>query len=139
MKQKLNKSRTTWLAPEMKPYDNRSPMDILTGLDIRHRVPEEESNVVSSRLGDDEALLRAHMPIVDLDYPHEYVPSSTPGHAHLYLNVEIGRARWICLMLGLWIGGVVSRNYMLWSFRRMANYARQPWVSKADERRIEEF
>lgn len=135
MKKVRISERSTWFAPGMRPYDNRSPLAIFTDPDARYLVPVEQSNVVGSRCADTAGKTRRrHLPIVDLDYPHVYRESSTPGHAHLLLDVEISQWRWVLLMLGLWVGGVVSRNYMLWSFRRMCNYGRQPWQHKQDER-----
>lgn len=32
---------------------------------------------------------RTHLPIFDLDVPHRLVPSRTPGHSHLYVDVEV--------------------------------------------------
>lgn len=75
-----------------------------------------------------------HLPIIDLDFPHQYVPSTTPGHGHLLLNVPISPLRWTLLMLGLYAGGVIELGFLVWSLRRGANFARLPGVKKtADE------
>lgn len=73
---------------------------------------------------------RRHLPILDLDAPHRYVPSSTPGHAHLYLDVEISNARWLVLMFGLYASGVIERGFFWWSMRRGQNFARKSGVLK---------
>jgi hypothetical protein len=65
-----------------------------------------------------------HMPILDLDFPHSYVPSSTRGHAHLYLNVAIRPWRWRVLQVALWIAKVQEPGYSVWSLRRGANFVR---------------
>jgi hypothetical protein len=44
-------------------------------------VAPREGNLVSSMVQPG-----FHRPVLDLDIPHMYVPSSTPGHGHLYLN-----------------------------------------------------
>lgn len=85
-------------------------------------------NLVSSRVYDG-----THLPIVDLDFPHEYVPSSTPGHAHLYLDVPVQPWRWRALMVGLYLGGVIEWGYLLWSLRRGANFVRAPHIVKPTE------
>lgn len=71
------------------------------------RLPTEvDANVVSSHWDEDK-----HLPILDLDFDHLYVPSTTPGHAHLYLNVPIRRWRLFVLLWGLYVGGVIwGRN-----------------------------
>jgi hypothetical protein len=71
-----------------------------------------------------------HLPLIDLDFPHQYLPSSTPGHGHLYLDREISWFRWVVLMIGLYSGGVVEKGYFWWSLRRGQNYLRKPGVLK---------
>lgn len=88
----------------------------------------EEANLYGSKLADGR-----HAPIIDLDFPHRYVPSSTEGHAHLYLDVPVSRWRWIVLMWGLYMGGVIQKGYFWWSIRRGANFARTPWAKKGDD------
>lgn len=83
------------------------------------------ANLVSSR-----ALCGKQMPIIDLDGPHEYVASSTQGHGHLYLDHEISDGRWVVLMIGLWVGGVIETGNFMWSLRRGANFVRPEGVSK---------
>jgi len=87
--------------------------------------PVEENNLVSSRTQDGK-----HAPIIDLDFPHRYVQSSTPGHAHLYLNVEVSWWRWALLQLALWLAGVQELGYSWWSLRRGANCVRPPGEQK---------
>lgn len=44
------------------------------------------ANLVSSRAYKDEEGTVWHKPILDLDLPSKYIPSSTPGHGHLYID-----------------------------------------------------
>jgi len=51
------------------------------------RVPVEkveDANLVSSRMENGN-----HAPAIDLDFPIHAIPSSTPGHHHLYLEKEM--------------------------------------------------
>lgn len=73
-----------------------------------------------------------HAPVVDLDVPAYLVPSSRPGHSHLYIDVEMSRKRWMILMLGFWLSGVVEFGYIAWSLRRGQNHVRVPWAKKGD-------
>lgn len=65
-----------------------------------------------------------HKPVLDLDFPHTYVASSTPGHGHLYLDVEISRFRWFVLMCALRFAKVIEMGFFVWSLRRGANFLR---------------
>jgi hypothetical protein len=85
------------------------------------------ANLISSKTRSD-----TQRPIIDLDFPHTYVPSNTPGHAHLYLNKEISQWRWFILMVGLYIGGVVDKGGFWWTLRRRSNFVRLPGVLKDD-------
>jgi hypothetical protein len=49
-------------------------------------VPEQDANIVTSEL---TAPGNWHAPVLDLDIPHRYVPSSTEGHGHLYLDIAV--------------------------------------------------
>jgi hypothetical protein len=86
---------------------------------------QHDANVVSSNLTEG-----GHMAIIDLDFPHEYVQSTTTGHAHLYLNVRIPWWRWFALNLGLYLGGAIEKGYFVWSLRRGGNFVRRPGVVK---------
>lgn len=74
---------------------------------------------------------KQHLPIIDLDYSHRYIPSSTPGHGHLYLNRPISRWRWYALMIGLRIGRVIEPGNFWWSLRRGENCTRSEPLMKA--------
>lgn len=72
------------------------------------------------------------LPILDLDYPHRYVPSATDGHAHLFLDVPIRRRQWVVLMAALRYARVIEPGYFVWSLRRGQNFVRVR--SQPDER-----
>jgi hypothetical protein len=83
------------------------------------------ANLVSSRDMDGR-----QWPVLDLDVPHRYVPSSTSGHAHLYIDVPTSTWRWALLMLALRLAGVHELGYTAWSLRRGASFVRPPGVRK---------
>lgn len=96
--------------------------------DDRHRVEKRSNaNLVSSVTREG-----MQVPIIDLDYPHAYIPSASPGHGHLYLNVPISRWRWWVLMIGLRVGGVIEKGFFVWSLRRGGNFTRLPGAVKSD-------
>lgn len=55
-------------------------------------VSMNEANLISSRIKDKVSLWTGqpkHKVFLDLDIRHHYVPSSTPGHGHLYIDVDL--------------------------------------------------
>ena len=71
-----------------------------------------------------------HKTIIDLDFNHRYVKSTTGEHAHLYLNIPISKFRWFVLQCALRYARVVEPGFFLWSIRRGQNFARLPGVEK---------
>lgn len=93
--------------------------------DGRRVTSHVEANCVSSLLEDGN-----HAPILDLDISHEYVPSSTPGHAHLYLNVSMSWRKYRRLLKALRRAGILEDGYVKSALRRGHNEARLPHIRK---------
>ncbi len=95
----------------------------------RHRSTAFElPNLISSR-----TTRGTHLPILDLDFKHTAVRSSTEGHTHLYLDREISTWRWVALMIGLRLGHVIEPGFFIWSLRRGQNFVRLPGVPKPEQ------
>lgn len=92
-------------------------------------VPREQANVVSS-IGTDGL----HYPVLDLDIPAYLVPSSTPGHSHLYLNIGIDADTYFELLQVLFKAGILENGYVSASERRDFTSVRLPWVKKGEGR-----
>lgn len=123
------KGRRTWRVNHLDIVDEPMALSMLKYRQYEDRHPADmEANVVSSHWAKGE-----HLPIIDLDFPHEYVPSTTPGHAHLYLNRPIKRWRMVILLWGLYVGGVIEKGYFLWSLRRGGTFVRRVGVRKTRE------
>lgn len=77
---------------------------------------------------------RLHQVVLDIDIPAELVPSSTPGHAHLYIDVPGGvqEETYFRLLDALADAGVIERNYAEVSKKRGHTDLRLPWVQKED-------
>lgn len=91
-------------------------------------VPTEmlsEANLVSSLLPN-----KMHAPVIDLDGPHNLVPSSTPGHGHLYLDTPMTWRRYKTLLRALWKAGVIEEGFYRNSVRRGFSSVRPPGVYK---------
>jgi hypothetical protein len=93
----------------------------------RQPAPLAESNVISSRIGGTSR----HRIMLDLDIPATLIPSSTPGHSHLY--IETAPIRWPDyhrLLEALAACGVIEHGYAGASIDREATMLRLPWIRK---------
>lgn len=98
----------------------------------RHEVESAvDANVVSSeRIGFGG---QYHAVLLDLDVPAFLVPSSTPGHSHLYIDVTIGQEQYFSLLKALADAGVIEPGYAGASIEKGATFLRLPWVKKGQE------
>jgi hypothetical protein len=75
---------------------------------------ERPANLVSSLCEDG-----LHRPAIDIDVPCRYVPSSTPGHGHLYFDeTALTWEQYEALLQALVTAGIVEPNYLEHSRRR---------------------
>ena len=72
-----------------------------------------------------------HAPALDIDVPAYLVPSSTPGHSHLYIDVPMTWEQYVRLMEVLASVGVVETGYVNASVLRGASMLRRPGVTKS--------
>jgi hypothetical protein len=71
-----------------------------------------------------------HMPVIDLDVPCSLVESGTPGHYHLYIDVEMTQGQLFGLLSALALAGVVEDGYVIASQKRGYSAVRVPWKPK---------
>lgn len=96
------------------------------GPELRERtVWLDEADAISSELADGR-----HAPAIDLDVPARLIPSTTEGHAHLYIDVPMSWRQYKRLLRALVAAGVVEPGYYKASRRRGATFLRLPWVRK---------
>lgn len=88
----------------------------------------ELANTMSSELIDD-----MHAPVLDIDIPGEWIESSTPGHHHLYLNVEIPWELYAELLTVMGKCGILEPGYVQASLARKGTFVRLPWVKKESD------
>lgn len=93
--------------------------------------PSQLANLVTS-----ESALHpgTHLPVLDLDVPAWLVPSSTPGHSHLYINVKMSWEQYQILLIALAQAGIIEENYMRHSLSHGRTYVRKPGITKDNER-----
>lgn len=128
--------RTYWHARNLTTYSGQKrPRGMLPSLGFirallsdneeRRQVDPVEANLIASRCADGR-----HMPVIDLDVPHYVIPSTTPGHGHLYIDVKTSWPRYIVLLLSLRLCGVIEKGHLWWSVKRGATFVRKPGVLK---------
>lgn len=92
----------------------------------RKQVPELEANLVSSLLDNGK-----HSPALDIDFEARLVPSSTPGHFHLYLDgLELEWTEYRTLLIALAQAGVIQHGYASACIDRGATFLRPPGQTK---------
>lgn len=89
---------------------------------------EAEATVISSRLRTIEDL---HAPALDLDLPCRLLPSKTPGHFHLYIDVPMPWKRYRKLMKAMVKAQLVEEGFYKASVHHKASDLRVPEVVAA--------
>ncbi len=87
---------------------------------------DDGANVVSSLLTNGR-----HAPAIDVDVPVHVIPSSTPGHSHLYIDHEMPWQDYERLLRVLTEVGIVQRGFYDSAVRRGTSLLRLPHVRKA--------
>lgn len=93
----------------------------------RKPVSEEEANLVSSESATNPGL---HLPVIDIDFPAKLVPSTTPGHFHLYLDRPVEWDKYLAVLNAMADAGLVEPGYASCSKARGASFVRKPGVKK---------
>jgi hypothetical protein len=80
-----------------------------------------------------------HMPVIDIDLPCMLVPSSRPGHFHLYINRKMSFDEMMAILRAMNDAGVVQDGIINHVQRRGYASVRYPGVTKSNEaQRIED-
>jgi hypothetical protein len=85
-----------------------------------------EANLISSQI----AGSKDHSIMLDIDVEAHLVPSSTPGHSHLYIDVALSWRRYRRLLRALKRAGVIEPGYYKASRLRRHTALRLPGVVK---------
>lgn len=75
-----------------------------------------------------------HRPVLDLDMDALLIPSSTPGHHHLYINREMTWHEYSLMLNVLAHVGILQRGYVHASHARSESFVRTPWTTKTERR-----
>lgn len=93
---------------------------------IADDVDLKDANLVTSRIEG----TNLHRVVLDIDMDAALVPSSTPGHHHLYINKSLDWTAYTKLLRALVDAGIVQRGYAEASISRGYSAVRPPWVHK---------
>ena len=89
---------------------------------------EQEANIVTSYLGGE-----LHAPVLDIDFGAQLIPSSTPGHFHLYFEKAMTWDNYCGLLKALGDVGILEEGYVKASLRRGYSSVRKPGIYKQEE------
>jgi len=93
----------------------------------REKADISEAEVVSSEMAGRPGW---HCPVLDLDVRHHLIPSSTDGHAHLYLEVPMTWRRYKRFLKICEFVGILEKGYVKSSIKRRYSAVRVPWLKK---------
>lgn len=82
-------------------------------------VCREEANLASSLCDDGN-----HLPVIDLDFPARLVPSRTPGHYHLYLDMPLSWAKYQRLLRALLAADLIGNDFYDLAMKHKQTFAR---------------
>lgn len=68
--------------------------------------------------------------VLDLTCPFEVLPSGTPGHAHLFLDVVLTWRQYEDLLRRMDAAGIIESGFLRTTLRRGAAHVRLPWVTR---------
>lgn len=105
-------------------YDNTIPVVAAT---------HEEANLEGSKQENGKHIIQ-----LDLDVPHEYIPSSTPGHAHLVFRQPVFWEDYSQVLIVLEKVGIIEKGYHNCAMQRGQTFLRLPEVKKGDTAKIAE-
>lgn len=120
--------RTLWYLDPRVMDGYSEPGTLPEGVTTEPREVAEikDANLISSRLTDG-----FHSPVLDIDYGARLIPSSTPGHFHLYLDdLRLTWDEYEELLLVLARLGVIEPGYAAASIDRRQTMVRKPGVTK---------
>jgi hypothetical protein len=119
--------RTFWTTERVLVKEGNDYCRTTREQENRVQVPPAEAQLTSSLLRDGQ-----HAPALDLDFPCRLVPSSTPGHFHLYIDKPMSWRKYKKLMKALVKAGLLEKGYYRASVAREGSDLRMPGVSKVE-------
>lgn len=94
------------------------------------KIPDEAASIESAELIASLTKKGTHRPLLDLDIPVAYIPSTTPGHGHLYIDKELSWKEYQKLLNLLADLDIIEHGYRGASLARGYSALRLPWIKK---------
>lgn len=94
------------------------------------RAAPDENSTDKANLISSEVQNGMHMPVIDCDFGIQAVPSSTPGHYHLYIDRELTWPQYRALLDGLYKAGLIQEGWYENALKDKRSYVRLPHVKK---------
>lgn len=95
--------------------------------DDREVASADDANIICSDVPNNAG---KHKVLIDIDLPIKVIPSSTPGHNHLYIDHEVTWDEYLRLVFVLADMGIVEEGYASATQERGYASLRLPWVHK---------
>jgi len=89
-----------------------------------------EDDLDKAQLITSENVYGLHRPLIDIDFGAELIPSSTPGHYHLYLEKDMIWEQYEKLLIVLEEVGIIGKGVLTAAQYRKFTSLRLPWVKK---------
>lgn len=94
---------------------------------------EAEATLVTSRIADPfDPKGDWHMPVIDIDLPCAWVPSTDPSHGHLFINKSMTREDFLKLLAVMEEVGLVQTGYLRAARARGYSAVRMPGLQKPE-------
>jgi len=115
-----------WGNDDSQTKDDNRPGDRAFVTDL------QDANVVTSQHSTAPDGQARHALVLDIDHPAWLMPSTTPGHFHLYVDVPEGitNEKYTTLLTALADAGVIEWGYASASIARGFTSVRLPWIQK---------
>lgn len=97
------------------------------------RIPDESASIEDAELISSLQSNGKHKPLLDIDFEAITIPSTTPGHCHLYINKELDWKSYQKLLNVLADVGIIEHGYRGASLARGYSALRLPWVKKKED------
>lgn len=75
-----------------------------------------------------------HLPVIDIDWPCELLPSSTAGHHHLYIDSPMSWREYRKLLKALYKAHIIEEGFYKSSLKYKQTFVRKPGVMKPDSK-----
>lgn len=104
-----------------------SSMETVPNQEVKSAGPDK-ANLVTSRVAGD-----THIPLIDVDMDAALLPSSTPGHHHLYINKPMSYENYMKLLRVMAEVGIVQNGVLKAAEQQGYTSLRMPHIKKHDE------